>query len=61
MVFHIITMLFLIVVRIFLNLAIPKTIEDYMSVVAMQPQKGYKIMEEWKNWFANGPKFDNYQ
>ena len=48
------------------GLAIPKTIEDYMSVVksltnndmygaAMQPQKGYKIMEEWKNWlYANG-------
>jgi ABC-type glycerol-3-phosphate transport system substrate-binding protein len=48
------------------GLEIPATIEDYMSVVAgltsdgmygaaMQPQKGYKIMEEWKNWlYANG-------
>lgn len=48
------------------GLEVPTTIEDYMSVVAnlttddmygaaMQPQKGYKIMEEWKNWlYANG-------
>lgn len=48
------------------GLKIPTTIEDYMSTVAgltsdgfygaaMQPQKGYKIMEEWKNWlYANG-------
>ena len=26
-----------------------------MYGAAMQPQKGYKIMEEWKNWlYANG-------
>ena len=48
------------------GLEIPTTIEDYMKTVkslttddffgaAMQPQKGYKIMEEWKNWlYANG-------
>jgi len=48
------------------GLEIPTTIEDYMETVkslttddmfgaAMQPQKGYKIMEEWKNWlYANG-------
>jgi len=48
------------------GLAIPKTIQEYMKTVqglttdnfygaAMQPQKGYKIMEEWKNWlYANG-------
>ena len=43
------------------NLSVPKTLEDYVSVAksltgedfygaAMQPQRGYKIMEEWKNW-----------
>lgn len=48
------------------GLSIPTTIADYMATVegltegdfygaAMQPQKGYKIMEEWKNWlYANG-------
>jgi ABC-type glycerol-3-phosphate transport system substrate-binding protein len=48
------------------GLEIPTTIADYISTVqgltgdgffgaAMQPQKGYKIMEEWKNWlYANG-------
>ncbi len=48
------------------GLETPKTIEDYQTVVAdltegdfygaaMQPQRGYKIMEEWKNWlYANG-------
>jgi len=48
------------------GLEIPTTIEDYQAVVAdltegdfygaaMQPQRGYKIMEEWKNWlYANG-------
>ena len=48
------------------GLSIPTTIEEYQSVTAeltgddfygaaMQPQKGYKIMEEWKNWlYANG-------
>jgi multiple sugar transport system substrate-binding protein len=48
------------------GLAIPKTIDEYVKTVqglttddfygaAMQPQKGYKIMEEWKNWlYANG-------
>lgn len=48
------------------GLSVPSTIEDYVSTVkaltnedfygaAMQPQKGYKIMEEWKNWlYANG-------
>lgn len=48
------------------GLSVPTTIEDYITTVkgltgdgfygaAMQPQKGYKIMEEWKNWlYANG-------
>ena len=48
------------------GLSVPTTIEDYVATVkglttddffgaAMQPQKGYKIMEEWKNWlYANG-------
>jgi len=47
-------------------LAIPKTLDDYLEVgkffkdngisgVAMQPQRGYKIFEEWKNWlYAEG-------
>ena len=53
------------------NLPIPSTLEDYVSTIkkltkngmygaAMQPQKGYKIMEEWKNWLhaAGGELFD---
>lgn len=48
------------------GLSVPTTIEEYVATVkglttddfygaAMQPQKGYKIMEEWKNWlYANG-------
>ncbi|WP_201240923.1 ABC transporter substrate-binding protein [Rhodobium orientis] len=48
------------------GIEVPTTLEDYVSVVkelttddfygaAMQPQKGYKIMEEWKNWlYAEG-------
>lgn len=43
------------------GLSVPTTLDDYVSVakelttddfygVAMQPQRGYKIMEEWKNW-----------
>ena len=48
------------------GIAVPTTVEDYVAVVkdltsddfygaAMQPQKGYKVMEEWKNWlYANG-------
>lgn len=48
------------------GLSVPTTIQDYIATVkglthdgfygaAMQPQKGYKIMEEWKNWlYANG-------
>lgn len=43
------------------NLAVPTTLEDYLKVgkffkdhgifgAAMQPQRGYKIFEEWKNW-----------
>ncbi|GAB4382306.1 ABC transporter substrate-binding protein [Albidovulum sp.] len=48
------------------GLSVPTTIDDYVATVkgltgndfygaAMQPQKGYKIMEEWKNWlYANG-------
>lgn len=42
-------------------LAIPTTIEEYVQVgqffkeqgiygAAMQPQRGYKVFEEWKNW-----------
>lgn len=42
-------------------LAVPATLEDYLQVgqffkaqgtfgAAMQPQRGYKIFEEWKNW-----------
>lgn len=32
---------------------------DEMSGIAMQPQRGYKIMEEWKNWLyaAGGSLF----
>ncbi|MEO3429305.1 sugar ABC transporter substrate-binding protein [Pelagibius sp. CAU 1746] len=48
------------------GLTVPSNLEDYVSVVkelttdgmagvAMQPQRGYKIMEEWKNWlYATG-------
>ena len=43
------------------GLAVPTTLEEYVAVaqalttdemsgVAMQPQRGYKIMEEWTNW-----------
>ena len=47
-------------------LAVPTTLDDYVQVgkffkangiagAAMQPQKGYKILEEWKNWlYAEG-------
>jgi len=47
-------------------LAVPTTLEDYVQVgkffkengiagAAMQPQRGYKILEEWKNWlYAEG-------
>ena len=42
-------------------LAVPTTLEDYVQIgkffkeqgifgAAMQPQRGYKIFEEWKNW-----------
>ena len=48
------------------GLAVPTTLEEYVAVaqalttdemagVAMQPQRGYKIMEEWTNWlYATG-------
>ena len=43
------------------GISVPKTIEEYVSVskkltgsgvygAVMQPQRGYKIYEEWKNW-----------
>ena len=43
------------------GLGVPTTVEDYVKTVqslttddfygaAMQPQRGYKIFEEWKNW-----------
>ncbi len=43
------------------HLSVPTTLEDYVATVkklteddfygaAMQPQQGYKIFEEWKNW-----------
>ncbi len=47
-------------------LAIPTTLDEYLEVgkffkengiagAAMQPQRGYKILEEWKNWlYAEG-------
>ncbi len=54
------------------GIAIPTTLEDYVDVVksltkdgfsgaAMQPQKGYKVMEEWKNWLyaTGGELFDS--
>jgi len=53
------------------GMAVPETLEDYVATaealtedgfygVAMQPQRGYKIMEEWKNWLyaAGGSLFD---
>lgn len=53
------------------GMAVPETLEDYVAAarelttddfygVAMQPQRGYKIMEEWKNWLyaAGGQLFD---
>jgi len=53
------------------GLEVPTTLEDYVAVaktltadgmsgVAMQPQRGYKIMEEWKNWLyaAGGSLYD---
>lgn len=53
------------------GIAVPETLEDYVATaqaltedgfygVAMQPQRGYKIMEEWKNWLyaAGGSLFD---
>lgn len=48
------------------ELTIPKTLEEYLEVgqffqengiagAAMQPQRGYKVFEEWKNWlYAEG-------
>lgn len=48
------------------GLAAPESLEDYVALVeelttdeisgaAMQPQRGYKIFEEWKNWlYATG-------
>jgi multiple sugar transport system substrate-binding protein len=47
-------------------LAVPTTLDEYLQVgkffkengiagAAMQPQRGYKILEEWKNWlYAEG-------
>jgi len=47
-------------------LAAPKTLDEYLEIgkffkengidgAAMQPQRGYKILEEWKNWlYAEG-------
>ncbi len=47
-------------------LAVPTTLDEYLEVgkffqangiagAAMQPQRGYKILEEWKNWlYAEG-------
>ncbi len=43
------------------GIAVPTTLEDYVTTIkkltggdfygaAMQPQQGYKIFEEWKNW-----------
>ena len=43
------------------GIAVPTTLEDYVATIksltegdfygaAMQPQQGYKIFEEWKNW-----------
>lgn len=48
------------------DLAIPTTLDEYLEIgkffeangisgAAMQPQRGYKILEEWKNWlYAEG-------
>ncbi len=54
------------------GLAVPSDLEDYVATVrrltgdgfygaAMQPQRGYKIFEEWKNWLyaAGGDLFDD--
>ncbi len=53
------------------GIAVPTTLDDYVDVVkkltnddfygaAMQPQKGYKVMEEWKNWlYATGGELFN--
>jgi len=53
------------------GMEVPTTLEEYVEVskalttddmagVAMQPQRGYKIMEEWKNWLyaAGGSLYD---
>ena len=53
------------------GLEVPTTLDDYVAVaaalttdemsgVAMQPQRGYKIMEEWSNWLfaAGGSLYD---
>ncbi len=53
------------------GLAVPTTLEDYVAAAkaltrdgfygaAMQPQRGYKVFEEWKNWLyaAGGNLFD---
>lgn len=53
------------------GLGAPQTLDDYVKIAkaltggdvygaAMQPQRGYKIFEEWKNWLyaANGNLFD---
>ena len=54
------------------GIAVPTTLEGYVSTVkrltkdgfygaAMQPQRGYKIFEEWKNWLyaAGGDLMDD--
>ncbi len=54
------------------GVAVPTTLEDYVQTVkdlttedfygaAMQPQRGYKIFEEWKNWLygAGGNLLDD--
>ena len=53
------------------GLTVPTTLDDYVAMAsaltgddfygaAMQPQRGYKIMEEWTNWLfaAGGSLFD---
>ncbi len=54
-------------------LAVPTTLEDYVQVgqffkeqgiygAAMQPQRGYKVFEEWKNWlYAAGGNLTDAQ
>ncbi|MBT9176942.1 MAG: Lactose-binding protein [Firmicutes bacterium] len=54
-------------------LAVPTTLEDYLEVskffteqgiygAAMQPERGYKIFEEWKNWlYAAGGRLMDAQ